>query len=67
MNYAVEMGSGVKVYIPSFMNTGSGLRKLVEGGYTRRYRDTHKDIQTARLSHKPTFIIFFKTNRSRIK
>jgi hypothetical protein len=33
MKYAVEMGSGSMIYIPSFVKIGSGVQKLV-GGYT---------------------------------
>jgi hypothetical protein len=45
MKYAVEMGSGAMIYIPSFRRTGSGIQKLVgdtqahrqegDGGHTR--------------------------------
>jgi hypothetical protein len=38
MKYAVEVGSGAMIYIPSFINTGSGIQKLI-GEYT--------DTQTA--------------------
>jgi hypothetical protein len=31
MKYAVEMGSGVMIYIPSFITTGSGIQKLIGG------------------------------------
>jgi hypothetical protein len=31
MKYAVEMGSGAMMYIPSFINTGSGFQKLIGG------------------------------------
>jgi hypothetical protein len=31
MNYAVEMGSGAMIYIPSLIRIGSGIRKLIEG------------------------------------
>jgi hypothetical protein len=31
MQYAVEMGSGVMIYIPSFIKTGSGIQKLIVG------------------------------------
>jgi hypothetical protein len=31
---AVEMGSGVMIYIPSFIKTGSGIQKLIN-------RDSH--------------------------
>jgi hypothetical protein len=43
MKYAVEMGSGAMIYIPSFTKIGSGIQKLKE-----------EDTQTHR-SHKPTF------------
>jgi hypothetical protein len=35
MEYAVEMGSSAMIYIPSFIKTGSGIRKLIRG-----YTDT---------------------------
>jgi hypothetical protein len=31
MKYAVEMGSGVSIYIPSLMKIGSGIQKLMGG------------------------------------
>jgi hypothetical protein len=31
MKYAVEMGSGAVIYIPSFIKIGSGVRKLIGG------------------------------------
>jgi hypothetical protein len=31
MKYVVEMGSGVIIYIPSFIKIGSGIQKLVGG------------------------------------
>jgi hypothetical protein len=31
--YAVEMGSGAMIYIPSFINIGSVIRKLIGGIY----------------------------------
>jgi hypothetical protein len=31
MKYAVEMGSGVIIYIPSFIKIGSGIKKLIRG------------------------------------
>jgi hypothetical protein len=49
MKYAVEMGSAAMIYIPSFIQIGSGVQKLIRGGgYT--------DTQTAWRSHKPIFI-----------
>jgi hypothetical protein len=35
MKYAVEMGSGAMIYIPSFIKIGSAIQKLI-GGYTYR-------------------------------
>jgi hypothetical protein len=29
MKYAIEMGSGAVIYIPSFIKTGSGIQKLI--------------------------------------
>jgi hypothetical protein len=54
MKYAVEMGSGAMIYIPSFIQIGSPIQKLI-GGYT--------DTQTAWRYHKPTFIFFFKIRK----
>jgi hypothetical protein len=31
MKYAVEMGSGAMIYIPSFIKIGSGTQKLMGG------------------------------------
>jgi hypothetical protein len=31
MKYAVEMGSGVMIYIPSFVKIGSAIQKLIGG------------------------------------
>jgi hypothetical protein len=38
MKYAVEMGSGAVIYIPSFMKIGSGIQKLIR----RIPRQTHR-------------------------
>jgi hypothetical protein len=35
MKYAVEMGSGAMIYIPSFIKIGSAIKKLIRG-----YTDT---------------------------
>jgi hypothetical protein len=37
MKYAVEMGSVAMVYIPSFIQIGSAIRKLIGG--IRRHTD----------------------------
>jgi hypothetical protein len=31
MKYAVELGSGAMMYIPSFVKIGVGLQKLIRG------------------------------------
>jgi hypothetical protein len=31
MKYAVEMGSGAMIYIPSFIKIGSGIQKMIRG------------------------------------
>jgi hypothetical protein len=51
--YAVEIGPGAMIYMPSFIRTGSGIQKLI-GGFTV--------TKTARRSHKPTFN-FFKISK----
>jgi hypothetical protein len=37
MIYAAEMGSGVVIYIPSFIQIGSVIQKLMEGGGGERH------------------------------
>jgi hypothetical protein len=55
MKYAVEMGSGAVIYIPTFIKTGSGIQKLIRGW---KFINTGK--QTAWKSYKPTIILFLK-------
>jgi hypothetical protein len=44
------------IYVPSFINIGSAIQKLLDG--------IHIETQTARLSHKPTFVfVFFKIRK----
>jgi hypothetical protein len=43
MKYAVEMGSGAMIYVPSFMKIGAGVQKLMEGGDKRIHRE-HGDL-----------------------
>jgi hypothetical protein len=31
MKYIVEMGSGAMIYMPSFINIGSDIQKLIRG------------------------------------
>jgi hypothetical protein len=42
MKYAIEMGSGAMIYIPSFITIGSGIQRLV-GGDTQTQRQ-HGDL-----------------------
>jgi hypothetical protein len=37
MKYSVEMGSGAMIYIPSFINIGSEIQKLM--GWIHRQHD----------------------------
>jgi hypothetical protein len=37
MKYAVEMGAGAVIYVPSFIKIGSGVKKLVGGGGIHRH------------------------------
>jgi hypothetical protein len=38
MKYAVEMGSGAMIHIPSFICIGADIQKLIEG--THRHTDS---------------------------
>jgi hypothetical protein len=44
MKYAIEMGSGAKVYTPNFIKTGSGIRKLKRGIQMHTQRHAEKVI-----------------------
>jgi hypothetical protein len=53
MKYAVEMGSGAMIYIPSFIKIGSGIQKfMVGGGYTHTHRQ-HGDRISLLQESKP--------------
>jgi hypothetical protein len=56
-NYSVEVGSDAVIYVPSFIQIGSGSEKLIVGIHTH----TH----TATWSHKPT--LFFQNKECRLK
>jgi hypothetical protein len=56
MKDAVDMGSGVMLYIPSFVNIGSGIQKLLGV--------IHRHTQKALRCHKPTFIFLLIRNAS---
>jgi hypothetical protein len=40
MKYAVEMGSGSMIYIPSFIEIGSGIQKLFGRGGVYRHTNS---------------------------
>jgi hypothetical protein len=42
MKYEFEMGSGVMIYIPSFIKNGSGIQKLT-GGRHLQIHGEHED------------------------
>jgi hypothetical protein len=46
MNYAIEMGSGAMIYIPSFIKIGSAIQKLIRGIHIETHR--YPNTQTAR-------------------
>jgi hypothetical protein len=52
MKYAVEMGSGAMIYIPSFIKIGSGFQKLTE-----------RDTQTQRQLGDLIGLLFFLQNK----
>jgi hypothetical protein len=43
MKYAIEMGSGAMIYVPSFIKIGSGIQKLI-GGDTQTHRQERERI-----------------------
>jgi hypothetical protein len=57
MKYAVEMGSGAMIYMPSFMYIGSGIENLVRG--IHRQTDSNGDL--VRL------LLFCRNKHSRLK
>jgi hypothetical protein len=53
MNYATEMGSGVMIYIRSFIKIGSGIQKLIGGNHR------HTDSKVTSLA----YFCFFKIRK----
>jgi hypothetical protein len=58
MKYAVEMGSGAMIYIPSFIRTGSGIQNLLRGIHIQTHRQ-QGDLKSLSL--------FFQNKESRLK
>jgi hypothetical protein len=54
MKYAIEMGSGAMIYIPSFIQIGSGIQKLI-GGDSQTHRE-HGDLTS--------LLYFFKIRKA---
>jgi hypothetical protein len=40
MNYALEMGSGARIYVPSFIKIGSAIHNLIGGNHRHRHTDS---------------------------
>jgi hypothetical protein len=56
MNHAVEMGSGVMIYVPSFVKIGSAIQKLIWD--TQAHRQ-HGDCIS--------LLLFFQNKENRLK
>jgi hypothetical protein len=56
--YAVQMGSGAMIYIPSFIKTGSGIQKLMEGG-----GGIHRETDTGTMVTSKAYFYFFKIRK----
>jgi hypothetical protein len=57
MKYAIEIGSGAMIYIPSFIKIGSGIQKLMGGeGYLWTHKQRGDGI---------SLILFFQNKESR--
>jgi hypothetical protein len=58
MNRVIEIGSGAMMYIPSFLNIGSGIQELLGRIYYR-----HADTQTHRQQGDLISTILFFQNK----
>jgi hypothetical protein len=58
MKYAFQVGSGVMICIPSFIELGSAIQTLIGGGVTKRHGQ-HND--------RITLLLFFKNKERRLK
>jgi hypothetical protein len=61
VKYAVEMGSGAMICIPSFIKTGSGILKLMGGG---EFTDTQAHRQHGDLI---SIHLIFRNEESRLR
>jgi hypothetical protein len=60
MKYAVEMGTGAMIYIPSFIKIDSAIQKLIGG--IHRYTDTHRQY-----GDRLRLFLRFQNKESRLK
>jgi hypothetical protein len=61
MKYAVELGSGAVMHLPSFVKIGSGILKLLRGD---SQRDRLYGDRISLLSFHPNKGSYLKTNNS---
>jgi hypothetical protein len=59
MKYAVEIGSGAMIYIPSFITTNSGIQNLMGEG------DTHTEIHRQQ-DDRISLLLLFLSKESRL-
>jgi hypothetical protein len=65
MKYAIEVGSGAMIYIPSFIKIGSGIQKLMEGG---GYTDTERRLHEPTLGKQANkIVVLIKNAKSSFK
>jgi hypothetical protein len=57
MKYAVEGGSGVTIYIPSFIKIVSAIQKLIEG------LNSHRGIHTDSMEFVQAYFGFSKIRK----
>jgi hypothetical protein len=60
------MGSGAVMYVPSFINIGSGIQKLIGRGYTERETHTHTHTYGQQCDLL-SLLYFFQNKESRLK
>jgi hypothetical protein len=56
MKYTTEMGSGAMIYVPSFIQIGSGILRVIGGIQTHREDGDHMIL-----------LLFFQNKESRLK
>jgi hypothetical protein len=60
MKYAVEMGSGAMIYIPSFIKIGLSIQKVMERW---EFGDSQKHRHTDSMEIALTYFHFFKIRK----